>query len=41
MLSRFFSSSKSFFSTLADTTNHRVPLVDPEDGEKLDHHLNR
>jgi hypothetical protein len=41
MLSKTLTSSKNLFSTLADMANHRVPLVDPEDGEKLDNHLNR
>jgi hypothetical protein len=41
MLSKTLTSSKKLFSTLADMANHRVPLVDPEDGEKLDNHLNR
>jgi hypothetical protein len=29
------------FSTLSELINQRVPLIDPESGEKIDHHLNR
>ena len=41
MIFRNSSLNKNLFSTLTDTLNYRVPLVDPEDGEKLDNHLNR
>lgn len=41
MLTQITSRPQYFFTALSQLINQRVPLIDPEDGEKLDHHLNR
>lgn len=41
MFTLIASRPKYYFTALSSLINQRVPLIDPEDGEKLDNHLNR